>query len=63
MGFRSDIAIEESKHRLRAQDARVLKEQAEEAKRTTVDDLTRGVVNYKYLGLDFQQTDKENEMR
>ncbi len=61
--FFLDIAIEESKHRIRAHDARALKEQAEEAKRTTVDDLTRGVVNYKYLGLDFEQTRKENELR
>ncbi len=61
--FCLDIAIEEAKHRIRAHDARVLKEQAEEAKKTTVDDLTRGIVNYKYLGLDFEQTYKENELR
>jgi hypothetical protein len=28
-----------------------------------VDDLTRGIVNYKYLGLDFEKTDGENELR
>eukprot|EP00980_Cylindrotheca_fusiformis_P023724 scaffold10871_cov177-Cylindrotheca_fusiformis.AAC.4 len=58
-----DIKKEESKQRLRAQEARSLKERAQEAKRTTIDDLTRGIVNYKFLGLDFQKTDIENELR
>ena len=38
--------------------AEARKEQAdaiEEAKKTTVDDLTRGIVNYKFLGLDFEK--------
>ena len=48
---------------MRANDARVLKEQAEEAKKTTLDDLTRGVVNYKALGLDFVRTERESELR
>lgn len=58
-----EITIEQSKHRLRARDARSLKERVQEAKKTTVDDLTRGIVNYKYLGLDFEKTDGENELR
>lgn len=48
---------------MRAHDARLLKLQAEEAKKTTIDDLTRGVVNYKALGLDFQRTKREGELR
>mmetsp|Transcript_26062 Transcript_26062/g.57106 ORF Transcript_26062/g.57106 Transcript_26062/m.57106 type:complete len:283 (+) Transcript_26062:124-972(+) len=52
----NDIALEESKQRLRASDAAALKRRAEESKNTTIDDLTRGVVNYKKLGLDFEQT-------
>lgn len=55
--------MEESKQNLRAREARSLKERVQEAKQTTVDDLTRGIVNYKYLGLDFQKTDGENELR
>lgn len=58
-----DIMLEESKQRMRAEEARALKKQAEEAKKTTVDDLTKGIVNYKYLGLDFEKTDEENELR
>jgi hypothetical protein len=48
---------------MRANEARLLKEHAEEAKKTTIDDLTRGVVNYKSLGLDFQRTKREGELR
>jgi hypothetical protein len=59
----SDITMEESKLRLHAQEARSLNERVQEAKQTTVDDLTRGIVNYKYLGLDFEKTDGENELR
>ena len=58
-----EITLEQSKQRLRAQDARSLKERVQEAKQTTVDDLTRGIVNYKYLGLDFEKTDGDNELR
>jgi hypothetical protein len=29
----------------------------EESKKTTVEDLTRGIVNYKYLGLDFEKAE------
>jgi len=32
---------------------------AKAAKQTTVDDLTRGIVNYKYLGLDFEKAEHE----
>ena len=36
-----------------------LKDATEAAKQTTVDDLTRGIVNYKYLGLDFEKADND----
>lgn len=45
----------EKKERARADEASDMKQQVEEAKQTTVDDLTRGIVNYKFLGLDFQK--------
>lgn len=58
-----DIEVEESKQLARAQEARALKERVEETKQTTVDDLTKGIVNYKHAGLDFEKTDGENELR
>mmetsp|Transcript_15366 Transcript_15366/g.38095 ORF Transcript_15366/g.38095 Transcript_15366/m.38095 type:complete len:283 (-) Transcript_15366:5792-6640(-) len=57
------IGLEESKQRLRAEEARNLKKKAEEAKKITIDDLTKGIVNYKYLGLDFENTQGENAIR
>ncbi|OEU09500.1 hypothetical protein FRACYDRAFT_142012, partial [Fragilariopsis cylindrus CCMP1102] len=54
-----DIALEESKQRIRANDASSLKRMAEESKKTTIDDLTRGIVSYKKLGLDFTQTGRD----
>lgn len=57
------MALEESKQRIRADDAAALKRSAEESKKTTIDDLTRGVVNYKKLGLDFAETGREGELR
>lgn len=57
------IALEEQKVRLRADDARHLKQQVEEDKKMTLDDLTRGVINYKNLGLDFERTEAEGRLR
>ena len=59
----SEISIEEKEQRERALQARALKAKVEEAKKTTVDDLTKGVVNYKFTGLDFEKTNVENELR
>jgi hypothetical protein len=59
----TEIQLEQSKHEARAKEARELKERVKESKQTTVDDLTRGIVNYKYLGLDFEKADGENELR
>lgn len=59
----SAIGLEESRHRLRAEEARSLKKRADEARLITVDDLTKGIVNYKRLGLDFETTKGENEIR
>jgi hypothetical protein len=42
-----------------AQKARKTKANIELSKRTTVDDLTQGIVNYKYLGLDFEKAENE----
>jgi len=58
-----EIALEESKQRIRANDASSLKRAAEESKKTTIDDLTRGVVNYKKLGLDFTQIGRDAQLQ
>jgi|APIni6443716594_1056825.scaffolds.fasta_scaffold2870537_2 hypothetical protein len=50
-----ELKLVEKKERARADEASDMKRQVEEAKQTTVDDLTRGIVNYKFLGLDFQK--------
>lgn len=53
------LQVEEAKHRDRADETSDLKKKIEEAKQTTVDDLTRGVVNYKFLGLDFEKAEDD----
>lgn len=50
-----ELKLVEKKERARADEASDMKRQVEEAKQTTVDDLTRGIVNYKFLGLDFEK--------
>jgi hypothetical protein len=47
----------EAEHQSRAAEAREIKAKVEESKKTTVEDLTRGIVNYKYLGLDFEKAE------
>jgi hypothetical protein len=51
--------MERAHQKERAQKARKTKANIELCKRTTVDDLTQGIVNYKYLGLDFEKADNE----
>ncbi|KAL3917634.1 MAG: hypothetical protein SGILL_004624 [Bacillariaceae sp.] len=57
------IKMEEKKQRMRANEVRDFKMQVEDDKKTTLDDLTRGVVNYKMLGLDFVRTEQEGRLR
>ena len=58
-----EIALEESKQRIRASEASNLKKAVEESKTTTIDELTRGVVNYKKLGLDFTQIGRDSQLQ
>jgi len=53
------LQLEEARHHHRADEANELKKKVEEAKQTTVDDLTRGIVNYKFLGLDFEKAEDD----
>uniref|UniRef100_A0A7R9WSN0 Kinetochore protein SPC25 n=1 Tax=Craspedostauros australis TaxID=1486917 RepID=A0A7R9WSN0_9STRA len=59
----NELEAEELKQRHRAEEARTLKSRLREAKQTTVDDLTRGLVNYKYLGFDFEKCEETNALR
>ena len=55
--------MEEERHcRIKAQEAMDHKARVEESKNTTVDDLTRGIINYTYLGFDFVKA-KGNGLR
>jgi hypothetical protein len=49
----SELKEEERQTRIKAKDAMEHKARVEESKNTTIDDLTRGIINYKYLGFDF----------
>jgi hypothetical protein len=51
--------MEEENYKTRAIAAQQQAAMAVTSKDTTVNDLTRGMVNYKYLGLDFQQADHD----
>jgi hypothetical protein len=48
-----ELAIEKSIQQAKAREAQELKQRVESCKNTTLDDLTLGLVQYKYLGLDF----------
>jgi len=49
-------------HRLKAKETRQAKLRVEEAKQTTVEDLSLGVLKYKKLGLNFEKV-AENQLR
>jgi predicted anti-sigma-YlaC factor YlaD len=55
--LKTDLQEREAEHQSRAAEARKMKAKVEESKKTTVEDLTRGIVNYKYLGLDFEKAE------
>ena len=51
----AELKKEEAQEQARAAEVRSKKQLAEESKDTTLDDLTRGIINYKYLGLAFEK--------
>lgn len=55
----SELIEEHKQQKVRVQQTQRNWDAAKAAKQTTVDDLTRGIVNYKYLGLDFEKADHE----
>lgn len=54
-----ELRTELVEHKSRAQEARRNKENVELSKQTTIDDLTRGIVNYSYLALFFEKAQDE----
>ncbi len=58
----TELREEERLYRIKAEEAMDHKARVEESKNTTVDDLTRGIINYKYLGFDFVKA-KGNGLR
>ena len=53
----SDLEQEEAVESSKAEEVREKKLRAEESKNMTIEDLTKGVINYKYLGLDFEKAE------
>lgn len=51
------LESEHSYHSNRAAEAQKLKEKVQSLKETTVNDLTKGILNYKYVGLDFEKAE------
>ena len=56
---RKGLEKEEVTEQTRAAEVRAKKQFAEESKNTTVEDLTKGIINYKYLGLDFEKAENQ----
>ena len=52
----------ENFHQIKAEEAREAKRRVEEAKRTTIEDLSFGVLKYKKLGLNFEKV-ADNQLR
>jgi len=56
----TELKEEEQREQARAASVRSQKRLVEESKEMTIEDLTRGIINYKYLGLDFQKAENTN---
>jgi hypothetical protein len=55
----TDLLAEHKHQKARAVAANQQAAMVTASKETTVNDLTRGIVNYKWLGLDFEKADNE----
>ena len=53
--FTAEVLAEEADYRKKAQEIRDKKREIEENKNTTLEDLTRGLLNYRYTGLNFEK--------
>ena len=58
----SELEEELELEKLQASERKKVQQATELEQKTTVDDLTRGIVNYQYLGLDFEKA-KDNHMK
>ena len=55
-GLEKEAASEEA----RADKVRVKKMAAEESKKMTVEDLTKGILNFQYVGLSFEKAEDQS---
>jgi glucan-binding YG repeat protein len=53
---------EREAEKAKVQGTRELKQRVQASKQTTLEDLTKGIVNYQYLGIDFQKA-QDNHMK
>ena len=55
--FRKDLTCVHSVHKDRVAESKRLKNDLQTSKTATVNDLTKGIINYKYSGLDFEKAE------
>ena len=60
--YYTELLQQQSEHQAQAIASRNKRMAVAEMKNTTIDDLTRGLINYKYLGLGFERVGRENEL-
>lgn len=54
-----ELQTREAQENTKAEKVRQQKTMAEESKQMTIEDLTKGMINYKYLCLDFEKAEEE----
>jgi len=60
---KTEVKAEEKAIRQKANEVRAKKEEIEMARGITMEDLTKGLLNYKYTGLTFEKGDKAGDLR
>lgn len=58
-----EVMAEEADVRRKADQVRAKKEEIEMARGITVEDLTKGLLNYRYTGLTFEQGGEKGKIR
>ena len=59
----TEVITEEKAIRQKANEVRAKKEEIEMARGITMEDLTKGLLNYKYTGLTFEKGSKAGDLR
>lgn len=58
----TELLAQQAEHQAKAISSRNKQMAIAEMKNTTIEDLTKGLFNYKYLGLTFERVKKEGEL-